>query len=137
MGNKKTVYTVLVLYIFLMCCACTACGKSKFTGNMVCNDNEFNLEYSVFNTTYEHSFDLKKGDAIRCNITTDKGNLYINIQKDEINAYQGNGILSGEFDVIIEEEGRYTITVTGENAVGCASFEKVEGTGKYILCNRH
>lgn len=129
---RKFKSTMLVLYVLLMCCVCTACEQSKFTGNMVCNDNEFMLDYTAFNTTYEHSFDLKKGDIIRCNITTDKGNLDINIQKDEINAYQGNNVLSGEFDVIIEEEGRYTITVKGENAVGCALFEKVAGIGKYM-----
>lgn len=126
MLEKKIRSTILGVCMLVIAFACTACSESKFSGNKVCNDNEFVLEYTAFNTTYEHSFDLEEGDAIHCSITADKGKLDIIIQKDEINAYQGNDVLAGEFDVIIEEAGRYTITVTGKSAAGSVSFKKME-----------
>lgn len=50
----------LLLCIFSLIFFCIGCGEGKFNGSMVGNENEFSLEYSVFNTTYEHNFNLEK-----------------------------------------------------------------------------
>ncbi|WP_083655121.1 hypothetical protein [Roseburia sp. 499] len=117
----------LLLCIFSLIFFCIGCGEGKFNGSMVGNENEFSLEYSVFNTTYEHNFNLEKGDVIRCSIVADKGSIDISIHKGEdVRAYQGNDVTTGNFDVEVEEAGEYTITVTGNEASGSVSFEILE-----------
>lgn len=124
---KNVMRTVVLLGIFSSIIFYTACEKNEFNGNKICNDNEFILEYSEFNTTYEHSLSLEEGDVIHCNIEADEGTLDISIEKDDgVSAYRGNDVSSGSFDVRITEAGEYTITVTGDEAVGRVSFEKKE-----------
>lgn len=116
-----------ILCIFCMVSFGTGCGESQFNGSKVSNENEFWMEYSAFNTTYEHNFELEQGDAIRCSVVADKGTVDISIHKgEEVNAYQGKDVPTGNFEVEIEEAGEYTITVTGNKAVGSVSFEKVQ-----------
>lgn len=110
-----------------MACFCLGCSKSKFNGSKVANENEFLLKYSVFNTTYEQKFDLTQGNVIKCSIEADKGNVDIVIQKKNgEKVYQGNDVPTGNFDVEIEENGEYTISVIGNKAAGSVSFEIVE-----------
>lgn len=113
-----------ILCVFCLICFCIGCGESKFIGSKVCNENEFCLEYSVFNTTYEQSFHLEQGDVICCSIVADKGTIDIMIQSNEgVKAYQGSDVPTGNFEVQVEEAGEYTITVTGDKAAGSAMFE--------------
>lgn len=53
-----------------------------------------------------------------------RGSLSIKIQKDdEEPIYESNGVFtSNEFDVEIDESGKYTVTVTGKKTKGSVSF---------------
>lgn len=104
-----------------------ACGKTSFDGSRTGNDNQFIMEYKIFNTTDRQSLFLETGDMIRAEVIVDSGKLAIKIQKDS-NAplYESDNIVASEnFDVKIQESGTYQITVTGEKAKGSVSFEKI------------
>ncbi len=103
-----------------------ACGKTSFDGSRTGNDNQFIMEYKIFNTTDEQSLFLESGDMIRAEVIVDGGKLAIKIQKDS-NAplYERDNIVASEnFDVKIQEGGTYKVTVTGEKAKGSVSFKK-------------
>lgn len=115
---------ILCFLIFVL--SLTACG-ADFDGSRTGNNNEFVMDYKVFNKTDSQDLIVKKGDTIHAEIIVEGGNLSIKIQKDEETpVYKGEEIsFSDEFDVDIEESGTYTISVTGEKAKGSVSFTVV------------
>lgn len=118
------------ILISLGLCLLAACGNadSIFNGSKVGNEDEFILQYTVLNTTYTHSFDMQEGDAIRCSITSEKGELDICITDENGESiYTGNEAAPATFDVKVENEGIYTISVTGKKASGNVTFERIEG----------
>ena len=118
LGLLPSVITGLV--IMLLCSG----NGATFNGSKVGNDNEFHMEYSILNTTYEHSMELEADDTIHCTIQSDKGELDICIQKkDGEYVYRGNSVPTSSFDVIVDEAGTYTISITGEKAQGSVAFD--------------
>lgn len=94
------------------------------------------MKYSILNGTDSQMLVLEEGDVIDAEIVNDSGKLSIKIQKDEEEPiYESKDISdSNEFEVEIEENGIYTITVTGEKAKGSVSFlknSKVQYTRDY------
>ena len=123
-------------YIICFFCAAlclTACAGTgvKFDGSRTGNDSQLIMEYEMFDTTDSQTLVLQAGDSIHADITVDSGALSIIIQKDDdTSVYEGEGILSsGSFDVVIEEDGEYTVTVTGEKTKGGVSFVRVAPQG--------
>lgn len=120
---RKVLGIIFALSIVL---SLSACGKTSFDGSRTGNDNQFVMEYKIFNTTDEQSLFLEAGDMIRAEIIVDSGKLAIKIQKDsDAPIYESNNTVASEnFDVEIPESGIYKITVTGEKAKGSVSFKK-------------
>lgn len=104
----------------------TACG-ADFDGSRTGNDNEFVMNYKIFNTTDSQDLIVEEGDTIHAEIIVEGGSLSFRIQKDdEVPVYESKDVsLSDEFDVKIEESGTYVVTVTGEKAKGSISFTVV------------
>lgn len=104
----------------------TACG-ADFDGSRTGNDNEFVMNYKVFNTTDSQDLIVEEGDTIHVEIIVESGSLSFRIQKDdEVPVYESKDVsLSDEFDVEIEESGTYVVTVTGKKAKGSISFTVV------------
>lgn len=118
LGLIPSIVTGLV--IMLLCSG----NGAVFNGSKVGNDNEFYMEYSILNTMYEHSMELDADDTIHCNIQSDEGKVDILIQKqDGEYVYRGSSVPTSFFDVIIDEEGTYTISVSGEKARGSVAFD--------------
>ena len=115
-----------ILYSLIFVLLLTACG-ADFDGSRTGNNNEFVMDYKVFNKTDSQDLIVEKGDTIHAEIIVEGGSLSIKIQKDEETpVYKGEEIsFSDEFDVDIEESGTYTISVTGEKAKGSVSFTVV------------
>ncbi len=86
----------------------------------------FIMEYSVFNGTDLQDSELKAGDRVHAEIVCEGGKLSFKIQKGKDEpVYESDGVFfSHAFDVEIEEDGIYTVTVTGKNAKGSVSFVK-------------
>lgn len=104
----------------------TACG-ADFDGSRMGNDNEFVMNYKIFNTTDSQDLIVEEGDTIHAEIIVEGGSLSFRIQKDdEVPVYESKDVsLSDEFDVKIEESGTYVVTITGEKAKGSISFTVV------------
>lgn len=101
----------------------TACGVA-FDGSRIGNNNEFVMDYKVFNKTDSQDLIVEEGDTIHAEIIVEGGSLSFKIQKDdEVPVYEGVDVsFSDEFDVDIEESGTYTVTITGKKAKGSVSF---------------
>ncbi|MGI6029775.1 MAG: hypothetical protein ACOX81_10285 [Candidatus Heteroscillospira sp.] len=117
---KKFLPIVCILALTISLTACS----TEFDGSRTGNDGEFIMEYSVLNKTDSQELIAESGDTISAKIVMKKGSLSIKIQKDgEEPIYESDGIsVSNEFDVEIDEDGTYTVEVTGKNAKGSVSF---------------
>ena len=108
----------------LLCLALAGCKGATFNGNRLVNEDRYVLEYTQFNTTDSQNLELESGDVIHTQIVCDEGSVSIEVKCGESKpVYKGDGVSeSYEFDIMIEESGTYTITVTGEKAKGSVSF---------------
>ncbi len=115
-----------ILCSLIVVISVTAC-EAEFNGSRTGNDNEFVMDYKVFNKTDSQDLIVKEGDTIHAEIIVEGGSLSFKIQKDdEVPVYEGEDVsFSDEFDVDIEESGTYTVSVTGEKAKGSVSFTVV------------
>ncbi len=118
--------TLGILCSFILVLSLTACG-TDFDGSRTGNNNEFVMNYKVFNITDSQDLIVEKGNTIHAEIIVEGGSLSFKIQKDnEVPVYEGVDVSSSdEFDVDIEESGTYTVSVTGEKAKGSVSFTVV------------
>lgn len=112
-----------ILCFFILVLSLTACG-ADFDGSRTGNNNEFMMDYKVFNKTDSQDLIVEKGDTIHAEIIVEGGSLSFRIQReDEVPVYEGEDVsFSDEFDIDIEESGTYTVSVTGEKAKGSVSF---------------
>ena len=115
-----------ILCSLILVSSLTACGVA-FDGSRTGNDNQFVMDYKVFNKTDSQDLIVEEGDTIHAEIIVEGGSLSCKIQKDdEVPVYEDEDVsFSDEFDVDIEESGTYTVTVTGEKAKGSVSFTVV------------
>lgn len=114
---------IAVFSAALLITALTACSPD-FNGSRIGNDDQLIMEYTTFNTTDSQELVAKTGDVIHVKIVVDDGQLSYKIQKnDDEPLAESEGIFfSVEYDVDIEENGTYTVTVTGEKAKGSVEF---------------
>lgn len=108
----------------LICLALAGCKGATYSGNRLVNDDQYVLEYTQFNTTDSQNLELESGDVVHTQIVSDEGSVSIEVKcGDSKLVYKGDAVSeSYEFDIVIEESGTYTITVTGEKAQGSVSF---------------
>lgn len=114
-----------VLLVFIIASSLSACGR-EFSGSRTGNDSRLIMTYDVLNKTESQDLKLAAGDTISAKIVVKGGRLSIKIRKDgQESIYEGDGIIfSNEFDVVVEEDGIYTVEVTGKRAKGSVSFVK-------------
>lgn len=67
----------------LLIISLAACGSTPaFNGSRTGNDEQFLLDYTMFNTTDSQELTAQAGDQIRADITVDGGELSVQIQKE-------------------------------------------------------
>lgn len=115
---------LLIVSVLLLTLSLTACIHTSFKGTRSNTDDEFAMEYSVFNTTDSQELTAKSGDTLSAEIVVDKGSLSVKIQNaDGVAIYENNDIsASTTFDIDIVEDGTYTIEVTGYDTEGSVDF---------------
>ena len=123
----KTKKWISGLYCILLAMALTACGNSKFVGNSYKVGNSITIEYQVLNTTETEEIDLKSGDAVQFDVTSESGqtDIAFGIQ-DAAPDYEGKSVESSSFTVTVHEDGKYVLTVTGSDAKGSIKLTKEE-----------
>ena len=117
---KKVIDIFSVLFLITSLTACSP----DFNGSRTGNNNQLIMEYTAFNTTDTQDFVVEAGDIIHVEIVIEDGLLSYKIQKDDDEpvAESESIFYSSEFDVEAEESGTYTVTVTGEKAIGSIKF---------------
>ena len=124
---KRCVLTAItVLIVSMLLCACAQ--VSAFNGNMTGEKDHFDMTFEILNTSYSHELEMKEGEALEVTVDVESGDLSLLIQKDDDKPiYQGNRIESMKFQVGIEAEGTYTLTVIGKRARGHVIVNRVGG----------
>ena len=124
---KRYVLTaVTVLIVSTLLCACAQ--GAAFNGNMTRDKDHFDMTFEILNRSYSHELEMKEGEALEVTVDVESGDLSLLIQKDDDKPiYQGNRIESAKFQVGIDTEGTYTLTVTGRKARGYVMIRRVEG----------
>lgn len=115
---------LLILCLLILAFALVSCGID-FDGSRTGNDSEFIMDYKVLNTTDSQNLTIAEGDTLHAEIIVKSGSLSFKVQKNDSSApiYEDKDVsASNEFDIVIEESGTYTVTVTGEKAEGSVSF---------------
>ena len=124
---KRYVLTIVtVLIVSTLLCACAQ--GAAFNGNMTRDKDHFDMTFEILNTSYSHELEMKEGEALEVTVDVESGDLSLLIQKDDDKPiYQGNRIESAKFQVGIEAEGTYTLTVIGKRARGYVIVNRVGG----------
>ena len=114
---RKTILA-LVLCLFAALLLMTSC-KPDFVGNKITLNGTYTLDFSALNRTEDGELNVKAGEGMRVTIALEEGSVDVEIRDGDYEpAYIGNGLSNEDFTVICQKDGRYTISVTGENAKG-------------------
>ena len=124
--KRYVLTTVAVLIVSTLLCACAQ--GAAFNGNMTRDKDHFDMTFEILNTSYSHELEMKEGEALEVTVDVESGDLSLLIQKDDDKPiYQGNRVESAKFQVGIEAEGTYTLTVIGKRARGYVIVNRVGG----------
>lgn len=108
----------------------TGCVNDTRFSRTITQDRYF-LKLMPLNDTMTESYSLKAGDAIAVTMEIESGKLDVWIAGENGDIlYQGNGVQSGAFELVVSVDGTYTITVTGEQGRGTLNFEMIRGETK-------
>ena len=119
--GKQIILMVLLLVFGAVLYGCSE--ESVFDGSKTGDDNHFDIDFEMLNTTYSHELDMKAGESIDVSITRKSGNISITIAKEKDDPiYRGSDLETADFNVGIKEDGKYTLSVTGDNAKGHVVF---------------
>lgn len=123
--KKRLLSSLLVILFLCVLCACTESKNSTFNGSKTGDSNHYDISFDILNTTYTHELSMKTGESILVHIEKKSGDIKVEIfDSQNVSIYEGNGEVLSDFSVGIAEDGIYTVSVTGKEAKGHASFER-------------
>lgn len=123
----KKKYIALLLLCFVLIFSLSAC-RADFVGNKIKVGNKYTLSFSVLNTEEKESMNLKKGQKLGVALELETGKVSVRIGKaGEPEIYKGTDLFeSAQFDLIVPQNGRYHICVSGKDARGKIEFKVTE-----------
>lgn len=129
--RTKTVIRVCVLIVVLgigsVCLFWPWRSDRIFNGSRVGNPDGFLLDFSYMDRSDSHTMSLKPGDILKVSYEIKDGRIDVAIGisgQDPI--YHGNDVQTGAFELPIQEEGEYVISVNASRACGRLEFEQKE-----------
>ena len=127
----RTIFMIIVLILGTVLSGCRE--DSVFDGSKTGDDDHYDIDFEMLNTTYSHELDMKAGESIDVSVTSRSGKISIMIAKEkEEPIYRGSDMESSNFNVGIKEGGRYTVSVTGEKAKGHVVFLRRENPDSVV-----
>lgn len=125
---KRNVLTMAMAVMLLFgLCACGTNDNATFNGSKTGDAEHFDIDFEILNDTYTHNLILKEGDSIAISIEKESGVISLLVQRESGDAvYRGDDVETGSFEVVISEDGTYTLSVTGEKAKGHVIFTRKE-----------
>ena len=117
----KKIFTSILILVSVV--SFSACNFTKFDGSRTGNESQLIMQYDVLNMT--DSQKLAAGDILRFDVVSQSGSVDIQLQKGEEDPiYKGTDIPTSAFQVVIQDDGTYTVAVTGKRAKGSVSVIK-------------
>lgn len=117
----KKIFTSILILVSVV--SFSACNFTKFDGSRTGNESQLIMQYDVLNMT--DSQKLAAGDILRFDVVSQSGSVDIQLQKGEEDPiYEGTDIPTSAFQVVIQDDGTYTVAVTGKRAKGSVSVIK-------------
>lgn len=108
-----------------MYCVSGCTGKVLFSGSKIIGGDQIKVDFETLNTTVCGAMPLKTGERVNTFIAADKGIVDIQVNDATgVTVYRGNNMESCSFVIEIRNDGNYTFSVSGENAVGSVAFIK-------------
>ena len=105
--------------------------QAPFDGVIATSDVVFNLDFTALNTTYTSTLIVPEGKEIMADIQCDGGRIDVTITpEDGEPIYTGKRLPTSSFSIVPKTPGKYTVTISGENASGYAHVY-VEGAVHY------
>lgn len=129
MRHKGTTFCKLLglLVLALLLTGCTQQPQAPFDGVVATSDVVFNLDFSALNTTYTSTLIVPEGKEIMADIQCDGGRIDVTITpEDGEPIYTGKRLPTSSFSIVPKKPGKYTVTISGENASGSV-YVYVEG----------
>ena len=121
---KKSICTLVLVFVMFVLGACVS---SEFNGSRTGNAEQLIMEYQVLNKRDFQILELSAGDYVDFMVASESGKIDILLQREgEEPLYNGVDVPTGSFEIMIEETGSYTVSVTGEKARGSVSIVKRE-----------
>ena len=115
--KRWIVNVAVVLAVSVFLCACTK--GATFNGSKTGDEDHFDIDFEMLNTSYSHNLKMKEGEVLDVTVEAESGNISLTIQKEDAEpVYRGSNLESTAFQVGIEKEGTYTLTVAGKKARG-------------------
>ena len=108
-----------LLVLALLLTGCAQQPQAPFDGVIATSDVVFNLDFSALNTTYTSTLIVPEGKEIMATIQCDGEPIYT-----------GKRLPTSSFSIVPKTPGKYTVTISGENASGYAHVY-VEGAVHY------
>lgn len=121
----------VLLVLALLLTGCAQQPQAPFDGVIATSDVVFNLDFTALNTTYTSTLIVPEGKEIMADIQCDGGRIDVTITpEDGEPIYTGKRLPTSSFSIVPKTPGRYTVTISGENASGYAHVY-VEGAVHY------
>ena len=135
---------LVLLVLTLLLTGCAQQPQAPFDGVIATSDVVFNLDFTALNTTYTSTLIVPEGKEIIAreefarglserleNIQCDGGRIDVTITpEDGEPIYTGKRLPTSSFSIVPKTPGKYTVTISGENASGYAHVY-VEGAVHY------
>lgn len=97
-------------------------NESRFSRKV--EENFFSLDMERLNRTIAETFSMKKGDTIDVSVVRFSCELTISIgQENQEPIYEGRNPELSSFRVTMPEDGKYSLSVSGNQAEGGISFQ--------------
>lgn len=113
---------MIILFLFMIILGTTVFliyeKQEMFQGERIKNPDFYSLVFQKMNQEDSHTLFLKEQDALAVEFSITRGTADLSIGNEKEEIYHGDRIDSGAFEVIIPEDGAYTITVKARHAAG-------------------
>lgn len=120
-----------LLVLALLLTGCAQQPQAPFDGVIATSDVVFNLDFTALNTTYTSTLIVPEGKEIMATIQCDGGRIDVTITPEEGEPiYTGKRLPTSSFSIVPKTPGKYTVTISGENASGYV-YVYVEGAVHY------
>lgn len=121
MRHKGTPLCTLLglLVLALLLTGCTQQPQVPFDGVIATSDVVFNLDFKALNTTYTSTLIVPEDKEIMADIQCGSGHIDVTITpEDGEPIYTGKQLPTSSFSIVPKAAGKYTVTISGENASG-------------------